>query len=163
MIPLEIYLGIGVNGQALQEKLMETVQGLAAVEEEGDFFIINIQGNEIYSGILNDVLVITNSKGYKEAVKSGTHDTPLKSSRFGDFSDGSLGIFVNLDLAQYPALIQGLLAQKPERQEWVSRLTDPFDYLGLSAGNYKNKIVVKTSDPSENSLYTIMKMVDSSE
>ena len=47
MIPLEVYLGIGVNGQVLQEKLMETVQGLAAVEEEGDFFILNIQGNQI--------------------------------------------------------------------------------------------------------------------
>jgi len=163
MIPLEIYLGIGVNGQALQEKLMETVQGLASVEEEGDFFIVNIQGNEIYSGILNDVLVVTNSKGYKEAVKNGAHDTPLTRSRFGDFTDGSLGMFVNLDLAQYPAMIQGLLGQKPERQEWVSRLTDPFDYLGVSASNYKNKIIVKTSDPSENSLYTIMKMVDSPE
>ncbi len=161
MIPLEVYLGIGVNGQVLQEKLMETVQGLAAVEEEGDFFILNIQGNQIYSGILNDVLVITNSKGYKEAVADGVYDTPLTSSRFNDFSDGSLGMFVNLDLDQYPALVKGLLSQKPERQEWVTRITDPFDYLGISAGNYKNKIVLKTSAPSENSLYTIMKMVDS--
>lgn len=163
MIPLEVYLGIGVNGQALQEKLMETVQGLAAVEEEGDFFILNIQGNEIYSGILNDVLVLTNSKGYKEAVADGVHDIPLTSSRFSDFSDGSLGMYVNLDLDQYPALVKGLLSQKPERKEWVSRITDPFDYLGVSAGNYKNKIVLKTSYPSENSLYTIMKMVDSPE
>ncbi len=86
MIPLEIFIGIGVNGEALQKKLMETVQGFAPIEEEGDFFIINFQGNEIYSGIVNDILVITNAKGYKEAVKSGTHGTPLTSSRFGDFA-----------------------------------------------------------------------------
>jgi hypothetical protein len=163
MIPLEIFLGIGVNGQALQQKLLETVQGVAPVEEEGEFYIINFQGNEIYCSIINDVLVLTNAKGYKDAVKSGTHGTPLTSSRFGDFATGSLGMFVNLDLAEYPALVQGLLGQKPQAQRWVKRFTDPFDYLGLSAGNYQNKVVVKTSSPSENSLYTIMKMVDSPE
>ncbi|MCK4879257.1 MAG: DUF4836 family protein [Bacteroidales bacterium] len=163
MIPLEIFLGIGVNGKALQEKLMETVQGMAPVEEEGDFFIINMQGNEIYSGIINDILVITNAKGYKDAIKGGTYEKPLTSSRFGDFADGSLGMFVNLDLAQYPAMVQGLLGQNPQRQQWIERFTDPFDYLGVCASNYKNKIVVKTNNPSENSLYTIMKMVDTPE
>jgi len=163
MIPLEIFLGIGVNGQALQEKLLETVHGLAPVEEEGDFIIINFQGNEIYCVIINDILVVTNAKGYKEAIKSGTHETPLTSSRFGDFTSGSLGMFINLDLAEYPALVQGLLGQKPEAQRWVKRFTDPLDYLGVSAGNYQNQVVVKTSSPSENSLYTIMKMVDSPE
>jgi hypothetical protein len=159
MIPLEIFLGIGVNGKALQEKLMESVQGMAPVEEEGDFFILNIQGNEIYSGIVNDVLVVTNAKGYKDAVKEGSYATPLRSSRFGDFADGSVGVFVNLDLDEYPAMLKGIISQKPERKQWVERITDPFDYLGISAGNYKNKMVVKTSKPSENSLYTIMKMV----
>ena len=161
MIPLEIFLGIGVNGQALQEKLMETVQGLAPVEEEGDFFIINFQGNEIYSGIVNDVLVVTNAKGYKDAVKSGTHGTPLTSSRFGDFADGSLGMFINLDMEKYPAMLQGMLSQKPKANNMVERFTGPFDYLGVSAGNYQNKVYVKTTSPSENSLYTIMKLVDS--
>jgi hypothetical protein len=160
MIPLEIFLGIGVNGEALQEKLMETVQGLAPVEEEGDFFIINFQGNEIYSGIVNDILVVTNAKGYKDAIKSGTHGTPLTSSRFGDFTDGSLGMFVNLDMEKYPAMLQGLLGQKPEAKNMVERLTGPFDYLGVSAGNYQNKVYVKTTNPSENSLYTIMKLID---
>lgn len=160
MIPLEIYLGIGVNGKVLQQKLMESVQGLTAVEEEGDFFIINFQGNEIYSGILNDVLVITNAKGYKDAVENGAHPTALTSSRFADFTTGSLGMFINLDLDAYPALLQGMLSQRPEANQWVQRITDPFDYLGVCAGNYKNKVLVKTSHPSENSLYTIMKMVD---
>jgi hypothetical protein len=161
MLPLEIFVGIGVNGRMLQEKLMEAVQGLTSVEEEGDFFIINFQGNEIYSGILNDILVITNAKGYKDAVKSGAHGTPLTSSRFGDFTTGSLGMFVNLELDQYPAMIQGLLSQNAKANHWVKQITDPFDYLGVCAGNYKSKVLVKTSNPSENSLYTIVKMVDS--
>jgi hypothetical protein len=160
MIPLEIYLGIGVNSKALQKKLMESVQGMAPVEEEGDFFIINIQGNEIYSGIINNVLVITNAKGYKDAIKDGTYSKPLKSSMFGEFADGSLGMYINLDLDKYPALVQGIISQKPERKQWVERLTDPFDYIGISSGNYKSRMVVKTSTPSENSLYTIMKMID---
>jgi hypothetical protein len=87
----------------------------------------------------------------------------LTSTRFSDYTGGSLGMFINLDISQYPALLQGLLSQNPQRQEWVTRITDPFDYLGVSAGNYKNNIVVKTSNPSENSLYTIMKMVGNPE
>jgi hypothetical protein len=163
MIPLEIFLGIGVNSKALQERMMEMVQGFAPVEEEGDFFIINIQGNEIYSGIINDILVVTNAKGYKDAIKGGTYEKPLLDSRFGDFADGSLGLFINLDLPQYPAMVQGLLSQNPKTQKWVGRVTEPFDYLGVSAGNYQSKMVVKTSTPSENSLYTIMKMVETPE
>lgn len=160
MIPLELFVGIGVNGKVLQEKLMESVQNLTSVEEEGDFFIMNFQGNEIYSGIVNDVLVITNAKGYKDALSGGSHSTPLTNSRFGEFTTGSMGMFVNLDIDQYPALLQGFLSQKPKAEHWVKQLTDPFDYLGVCAGNYKNRVVVKTSNPSENSLYTIMKMVD---
>jgi hypothetical protein len=53
-----------------------------------------------------------------------------------------------------------MLSQRPEANQWVQTLTDPFDYVGVCAGNYKNKVLVKTSNPSENSLYTIMKMVD---
>ena len=135
-------------------------QGLAPVEEEGDFFIINFQGNEIYSGIVNDVLVVTNALGYKDAVKSGTHGTPLTSSRFGDFTDGSLGMFINLDMEKYPAMLKGMLSQKPKAKNMVERFTGPFDYLGVSAGNYQSKVFVKTTSPSENSLYTIMKLVD---
>jgi hypothetical protein len=163
MIPLEVFLGIGVNGKALQEKLMETVQGMVPIEEEGDFFIINIQGNEIYSGIINDVLVVTNTKGYKDAIKGDTYEKPLSGSRFGDFANGSMGMFVNLDLDAYPAMVKGLAGQRPNIQTWVDRLTDPFDYLGVSAGNYSSKMVVKTSAPSENSLYTILKMVETPE
>ena len=163
MIPLEIFVGIGVNGKVLQEKLMSAVQGMAPVEEEGDFFILNMQGNEIYCGIVSNVLVVTNSKGYKDALESGAHPTPLKNSRFGDFAGGSMGLYLNLNLSQYPAMVQGLVAQKPERQQWVQHLTEPFDYLGVSAGNYKNRMVLKTSTPSENSLYTIMKMIDQGE
>ncbi|TFH27348.1 MAG: DUF4836 family protein [Bacteroidia bacterium] len=160
MIPVELFIGVGVNGKVLQEKLMKTVGSMIPVEEEGDFFIINFQGNEIYSGIVNDILVVTNVKGYKEAVKGGSYENSLADSRFSEFATGSIGLFVNLDLEDYPGMVKGLLSQNPKRSEWVTRLTDPFDYLGVSAGNYQSKMVLKTSDPSENSLYTILKVVD---
>ena len=160
MIPVELFVGVGVNGKALQEKLMQTVGSIVPVEEEGDFFIINFQGNEIYSGIVNDVLVVTNVKGYKEAVKGGSYENSLVDSKFSEFATGSMGLFVNLDLEDYPGMVKGLLSQNPERNEWVTRITDPFDYLGVSAGNYQSQMVVKTSNSSENSLYTIMKVVD---
>lgn len=160
MIPVELFVGVGVNGKALQEKLMQTVGSMVPVEEEGDFFTVNIQGNEIYSGILNDILVVTNVKGYKDAVSGGSYENSLADSKFSEFSSGSVGVFVNLDLDDYPGMVRGMLDQNPERSQWVRRVTDPFDYLGISAGNYKSKMVVKTSNPSENSLYTILKVVD---
>ena len=163
MIPVEIFLGFGVNSDVIQEKLMSTVQSMAPVEEEGDFFTINIQGNEIYSGIVNDLWVITNSKGYKDAVKDGSHPASLVSSKFNDFADGSLGMYLNLDLADYPSMVQDLLGQNPEKGEWVKHVTGSFDYMGFASGDYKSRFILKTNTPSENSLYTLVKLADSSE
>ena len=163
MIPVELYIGVGVNGEALQERLMETVGSMLPLEEEGDFFTINIQGNEIYSGIVNDILVVTNVKGYKEAVKDGNLENSLADSKFTQFATGSMGLFLDLDIENYPGIVKSTLDQDQERTQWVKRITDPFDYLGLSAGNYESKMVVKTSSPSENSLFTILKVFDKSE
>jgi len=160
MIPVEVFLGFGVNGEAIQEKLMETVEGMVPVEDQGDFFVINVQGNEIYSGIINDLWVITNAKGYKDAVDGGKLDKSLVDTRFKDFSGGSLGMFVNLDLSSYPSMVEGMLEQKPDQKKWIEQITDPFDYLGISASNYQNHIILKTNQPSENSLYTFLKLTD---
>jgi hypothetical protein len=160
MIPVEVFLGFGVNGEAIQEKLMEKVQGMVPVEEQGDFFVINVQGNEIYSGIINNLWVITNAKGYKDAVKGGKLDKSLVDSKFSDFADGSMGMYVNLDLESYPGMLKGLLDQKEEQSKMIGKITDPFEYLGISAGNYQSLVTLKTTKPSENSLYTILKMTE---
>jgi hypothetical protein len=163
MIPVELFLGFGVNSETIQEQLMDKVESMAPVEEQGDFFVINVQGNEIYSGIVNDMWVITNSKGYKDAVEGGSHHASLVQSRFNDFADGSVGMYLNLDLESYPSMVDDLLSQKPERQRWVKRITDPFDYMGFSSSNYHTRFILKTNTPSENSLYTLVKLADSAE
>ena len=43
------------------------------------------------------------------------------------------------------------------------RITDPFEYMGFSSSNYKTRFVLKTNTPSENSLYTLVKLADQSE
>ena len=163
MIPFEIFLGFGVNSEAIQDKLMASVESMAPVNQEGDFFIINVQGNEIYSGILNDLWVITNSKGYKEAVNAGSHQKSLINSRFNDFADGSVGMYMNMDLDSYPSLVHELLSHKPDQEHWIKRITDPFEYMGFSSSNYKTRFVLKTNTPSENSLYTLVKLADQAE
>jgi phosphoribosylanthranilate isomerase len=163
MIPVEVFLGFGVNGEAIQEKLMEKVQGMAPVEKQGDFFVINVQGNEIYSGIINNLWVITNAKGYRDAIEGGKLDNSLVDSKFSDFADGSMGMYVNLNLSSYPGMVKGLLDQKEEQSKWVGKITDPFDYLGITAGNYQSLITLKTNKPSENSLYTILRLTDTPE
>ena len=163
MIPIELFIGLGVNGEAIQEKLMVTVEGMAPVEKQGDFFVINVQGNEIYSGIIDDMWVITNAKGYKDEVENGRLDKSLVDSKFNDFADGSLGMYVNLDFSSYPGMVQGMLEQKPEQKMWIEEISDSFDYLGVSASNNQNFATLKTNQPSENSLYTLLKLVKAPE
>jgi hypothetical protein len=163
MIPLEIFIGLGVKSDEIQKKLMEQVGSMVPVKEDGDFFMINVQGNEIYSGIIHDTWVITNVKGYKDAVEGNGLDQSLLDSRFKDFSDGSVGMYMNLDLGSYPELVQGLLAQQEEKGEWVGQLTEPFDYMGFSAGDQQGQMILKTNSPNENSLYTILKLTESGE
>jgi len=163
MIPVELFIGLGVNGEAIQEKLMESVQNMAPVDKQGDFFVINVQGNEIYSGIINDLWVITNAKGYKDEVADGKLNKSLVDSKFTDFANGSMGMYLNLDLASYPGMVQGMLEQKPEQKIWIKKLTDSFEYLGVSASNSQNFLTLKTNQPSENSLYTILKLTESPE
>jgi len=160
MIPVELFLGFGVKNEIIQEKLLETVGQMVPIEEEGDFFIINIQGNEIYSGIIDNMWVITNAKGYKATLTEGGLEKSLLDSRFSDFAGESLGLYLNLDLESYPSMLQGMLSQNPGQMKWVEHVTGSFDYLGLSAGNYKNTFLLKTSNASENSLYTLLKLTD---
>ena len=152
-----------MNSDALQEKLMATVVSMAPVSQDGTFFVINVQGTEVYSGILNDLWVLTNSKGYKDAVSGGSIDNSLLSSRFDDFAGGSVGLYMNLDLEGYPSLVHDLLTRNPEQEHWVKRITAPFEYMGFSSSNYKTSFVLKTNTPSENSLYTLVKLADHAE
>jgi len=160
MIPIELFIGIGVNGEAIQKQLMASVQNMVPVEEQGDFFVINVQGNEIYSGLIDNLWVITNAKGYKDAVENGKLDKSLVDSKFDEFAGGSMGMYVNLDLESYPSMVEGLLEQKPEQSKWIGIITDPFESLGVSASNYQSKMVLETNKPNENSLYTILKLTD---
>jgi hypothetical protein len=160
MIPVELFIGFGVNSEAIQEQLMSKVQGMVPVEEEGDFFVINIQGNEIYSGIIDNMWVITNAKGYRDAVKNGKLDKSLVDSEFKNFADGSMGMYMNLDLESYPSMVKGMLEQRSEQMKWVEYVTDPFKSMGISASNYQNQFTLETNQPSENSLYTILKLTE---
>jgi hypothetical protein len=122
--------------------------------------VINIQGNEIYSGIIDNMWVITNAKGYRDAVKNGKLDKSLVDSEFKNFADGSMGMYMNLDLESYPSMVKGMLEQRSEQMKWVEYVTDPFKSMGISASNYQNQFTLETNQPSENSLYTILKLTE---
>ena len=160
LLPLEIFIGFGVNNDSIQKKLMGRVENMAPVERQEDFFIINIQGNEIYSGIVDDVWVITNAKGYRDEVSDGRIEDPLPDSRFNEFADGSMGMFLNLDISAYPSMVRSAFSQNPQQKKWLEYMTSSFEYLGISAGNYETRAILETSKPDENSLYTILKMTD---
>ena len=159
-LPFEIFIGLGVNSKDIQEKLMENVQNFVPVEEEGDFIVIKTQGIEIYSGMLHDTWVITNVKGYKEKVEKGRLSPSLLDSEFGEYADGSFGMFMNLNLESYPEFARDLLEQDSSRKVWVDQLTSPFESFGVTMGDQQALMTLKTSDPKENSLFTIMKTID---
>ncbi|MDX2430907.1 MAG: DUF4836 family protein, partial [Bacteroides sp.] len=163
MVPVEVFLGFGVKSDEIQKLLLKQVESMLPVEEQGDFFVINLQGNEIYSGIIENNWVITNMKGYKDKVKSGKLDKSLLESRFADFSDKPIGMYLNLDMTAYPELAQALVDQSGEKKEWIENLTGSLDYIGMSGGSNEGLVKLKTNKPNENSLYTLLRMAEPAE
>ncbi len=158
LVPVEVFLGLGVKSDEIQELLLKQVESLVPVEEQGDFFVINIQGNEIYSGIINDNWIITNMKGYKDKVKSGKLDKSLLDSRFADFSDKPVGLFLNLDMTSYPEMAQALVDQSGDKKVWIENITGTLDYIGMSGGSNEGLMTLKTNKPKENSLFTLLRI-----
>jgi len=162
MIPAEVFIGLGVNTEKIQEQLLENVESMVPVEDQGDFFVINAQGIEVYSGIINGNWIITNVKGYKSKLKNGKLPKSLLESRFADFDDGGMGLFLNLDLYDYPGMARDLLEQNAEQASWIEELAEHFEYMGISGGDNVGLFTLKTNTPNENSLYTLLKIVDES-
>jgi hypothetical protein len=162
-IPLEIFIGVGMKSDEIQKQMMKKMGEMVPIEEEGDFFMINIQGNEIYSGIIRDTWVITNAKGYKEAAIAGKLDKSLLNSKFSDYAGGSMGLYLNLDLDAYPSFVRDLAKQHDNREYWIRQVTDPLDHFGITAGDRKGLMTLKTNNPHENSLYTLLKITESGE
>lgn len=159
-IPVEILIGIGLDDKTLQDKMMGTVGNMAAVEKEGDFFMINANGMELYSGIVNDVWVITNTPGYKDAVTGKGLEKTLKDSKFSDFANGSMGMYMNLDLSSYPSALQTMAGQGGALGP-VRTITESFSYMGVEASNKESNMTLITAHEDENSLYTLLQVLES--
>ncbi len=158
-VPVEMLIGIGLNDDSLQEKMMGRVGKMAQVEKEGDFFMIRAGGVELHSGIVKGIWVITNVTGYKVAITGKGLEQTLSDSKFKDYAGGSLGMYMNLDLATYPVAMQNMMTGGSAPKTLVL-FTESFNYLGMEASNYKNRMILKTSDDNENSLYTLLKLTE---
>lgn len=159
-VPVEVLIGIGLDDETLQEKMMGSVGNMAQVEKDGDFFMINAGGLELYSGITKGIWVITNVPGYKDAITGKGLEKTLTDSQFKDYTDGSMGMYMNLDLTTYPAALQSMMASGGAPKT-LELLTESFDYLGMEASNYENKMILKTANDQENSLYTLLRLMES--
>jgi hypothetical protein len=162
-LPVELFIGAGVNGDLLQEKLMGTVDNLVDVQKGEDFFMINANGIEIYSGILDGIWVITNKKGYKDAVRGKGLDRTLADSKFSDYAGGAIGMYMNLDMTTYPAAIRQMAAQNEEVENMLELASGAFTSLGLQAGNSTSELELITASKDQNSLYTILRMIEKME
>lgn len=160
MIPVEALIGIGLKNDEIQKKLMGTVSGMADVQEEEDFFLINANGIEIYSGIVDDVWVISNAKGYKDAISGKGLDASLKDSKFMDYAGGGMGLYLNLDISTYPAPLQAMITQDEETAALLELMTESLVSFGVEASQYKGDATLITAKKDENSLYTIMKLAE---
>jgi hypothetical protein len=159
-VPVEVLIGIGLNDETLQEKMMGSVGNMAQVEKDGDFFMIKAGGVELYSGIAKGIWVITNVPGYKDAITGKGLKQTLSDSEFKDYAGGSMGMYLNLDLTTYPAAMQSMMTSGGAPKT-LELLTESFDYLGMEASNYENKMILKTANDKENSLYTLLRLVES--
>ncbi|MFC2129724.1 DUF4836 family protein, partial [Bacteroidota bacterium] len=160
MIPVEALIGIGVKNDELTKKLMGTVGGMADVQQEEDFFLINTNGMEIYSGIVEDIWVVTNVPGYKDAISGSGLDASLKDSKFMDYAGGGMGMYLNLDISTYPAALQAMMSQDSEATKMLELLTGSLTSLGVEAKQYEGDLTLITAKKDENSLYTLLKLTE---
>ncbi len=158
-VPVEVLIGIGLDDETLQEKMMGSIGNMAQVEKEGDFFMINAGGLELYSGIVKGIWVITNVPGYKDAIAGKGLGQTLSDSKFREYAGGSMGMYMNLDLTTYPAALQSMVASGGGPKT-LELLTESFDYLGMEASNYENNMILKTANEKENSLYTLLRLME---
>ncbi len=161
-IPVEIMIGIGLDDESLQDKLIGKAGNFANVEKDGDFFMINANGMELYSGIVKGVWIITNVSGYKDAVSGEGLEKNLNDSKFSEYAGGSMGMYINLDLTTYPASLQAMMSSGGA-PKMLEMLAESFSFIGIEGSNYKSDMVLKTSKEDENSLYTLLKLMDSVE
>ncbi len=159
LLPVEIMIGIGLDDKKLQEHLMGRVNQMADVEQEGDFFMIQANGMELYSGILNDIWVITNTPGYKDKVTGKGLDITLEDSPFSDFDDGAMGMYLKMDLSEYPSMVKGLVDQQ-DLPEMVDEATGAFSYMGIEGSNQSNDMLLVMQNKQDNSLQTLMQLLD---
>lgn len=158
-IPVEITIGIGLDDESLEKKMMDQVKNMASVEQDGDFFMINANGIELYSGIVKGIWVITNTPGYKDAVTGKGLDKNLQDSKFRDYSNGSMGMYLNLDFSGYPSALQRMLPSE-DSPGTFERISSSLSFMGIEASNSESDVIVKTTKDDENSLYTLLKMLD---
>ncbi len=158
-IPVEVLIGMGLDDKTLQDKLMGTVGNMAEVEQEGDFFMINANGMELYSGIVDNVWVITNTPGYKDAITGKGLEKTLNDSKFDDFAGGSMGMYMNLDLSAYPEALQGMVA-RGESMNILNMVTASISYMGIEASNKEHDMTLVTANEDENSLYTLLRLFE---
>ncbi|MCF8226495.1 MAG: DUF4836 family protein [Bacteroidales bacterium] len=158
-LPVEVLLGIGLDDETLQEKLLGTARNWAEVEQDGDFFMINANGMELYSGIVNGTWVITNTPNYKDAITGEGLETTLADSKFNDYAGGSMGMYLNLDLTTYPAALQGMMTSGGAT-EMLELITESFLFMGMQGSNKENSMTLKTENDNDNSLYTILRIAE---
>ncbi len=161
-IPVDIMIGIGLKDESLQDKLIDQAENMAEVQKEGDFFTINANGIEIYSGIVKGIWVITNVKGYKAAVTNGGLEKTLYDSKFNEFSNGNMGMYLNLDVTTYPAALQNMVSSGGA-PEFLELITESLSYLGVEATNLENDMTLITAKEDENSLYTLLKLIEAAD
>lgn len=158
-IPIEILIGIGLDDETLQDKLLGTAGNWADVQQDGEFFTINVNGMELYSGIVNGIWVLTNASGYKEAVTGKGLEKTLNDTKFMDYAGGSMGMYYNLDITTYPAAIQAIMASGGA-PEMLETFTESFVSLGMQASNKNSDMTLITAKKDENSLYTLLKVME---
>jgi len=157
-LPVEIFIGLGVDDATIQKKLMEKMGTMDPVEGNGDFFMLNYQGNEIYSGIIDGVWVLTNSKGYSAAIKSGKLEKTLNDTRFSELATSPIAMYMNLQLEDYPMMIQNTLRESAKGNEMLDYVSASFKSMLMTSANNKSNFTLETAKPGENSLYTLLRL-----
>lgn len=162
-------LAMSINDDKLYNKLIELLEQAdpdgEMVSKEDNYYIIDVEGIDIYTTLEDDVWVITNDEALIKIVSDGDYgNKSLANSDHADDIEDSYGYgYLNLDYDSYPKALKNRMEEDMDKDDkklfdnMISILSHA-TYKGTSKTSVEMKLHLKDSD--ENSLYTIFKTID---
>lgn len=167
LIPQFIFVG-SINSEETLQKLFGFIGDNAPKNEfkkEGDIYIFDADDINIYVGWNEEVIVMTDNLELCQSSLNKELENTMKGSDLGNKITGNSSFFfADLDMNNYPEDVREWIEEEMDTEDFMifEDVMGKFRNIMMksSGDNYEFEMKVRTIEDRENSLYTIIKMID---